>query len=319
LKTVRVQLVAAVLLGAGTVASGQPVPLGQSARTQTGWTGLTVPGVSPARVTTAASVSGPASATPEAHGFSTTILGQPTTLSMVASAISEPAITGLPPVGEGFTLSAGSSINLTNSRVAGSTFSSSATASFSETFNVNGLTSTPAFIDLVFRVQGTMLRSAGINNIISRVVVSAGTPDGAGEPIYIDTLGQSPILRGVALAPANPLESIRVVDQTIVQRLVLPAGGTGSASVALSLNAFTSVGTSTLVGLNAIASSQFTGGLVLTGISVRDADGVQITPGQFDFTSESGTEYSLLLLPSPGAMVLLAMGGLVSTRRRRAN
>gem|GEM_PF-5009767 len=317
MKTVRVQLVAAVLLGAGTVASGQPVPLGQSARTQTGWAGLTVPGVSPTRVTTASSLSGPASATPTSHGFSATILGQSMSFSALAMAVSEPAITGLPPLGEGFTLSAGSSINLTNSRVAGSTFSASATASFAETFNVNGLTSTPAFIDLVFRVQGTMLRSAGINNIISRVIVSAGTPDGVGEPIYIDTLGQAPLLRGVAIAPANAAESIRVVDQTIVQRLVLPAGGTGSVSIALALNAFTSVGTSTFVGLNAAASSQFTGGLVLTGISVRDSAGLQITPGRFDFTSASGTEYSLLLLPSPGAAVLLVMGGLVSSRRRR--
>ncbi len=317
MKSVRVQLVAAVLLGAGAAVHGQPVPLGQSARTQSGWAGININGVSPTRITTDASASGVASATPASHGFSTMVLGQMMTFSAGASAMSEPAVTGLPPLGEGFTLSTGSSISLTNSRVAGSTFSSSSTAFFAETFNVNGLTSTPAFIDLVFRVQGTMTRSSAINNIVSRVVVSAGTPAGITDSIYVDTLGQAPTLNGVATGPANALETSRVVDRTIVQRLVLPPGGTGSASIALALNAFTSASTGQFVGLNATASSQFTGGLVLTGISVRDAAGVQITPGRFDFTSASGTEYSLLLLPSPGAMVLLAMGGLVSSRRRR--
>lgn len=299
------------------MASAQPVPPGQSVRTTISFAGVNVPSVDPSRSQNAASVTGVANVPVYSYGFNALVLGQTNIYTGMAAGRSAPTVAGFPPTGHGMLLTTNTSAAVTNSRVVGSSYSASSTALFSDGFIVTGISQTPAFFDLVLRLQGTMSRSAALTNVVSRIMLSAGPPAGPASMLYTDTLGQAPLLNGVATGPALVNELTRNVDQTITYRVAVGAGGE-PAAVALALNSFSGIGTNGSVGLSASATSNFGGlGMTLQGIAVRNAAGALILPGRFNFTTTSGIDYTYLLIPAPGSAGVLIAAGLQAARRRR--
>lgn len=310
-------LAAVALLLCAAAAQAQPVPLGQSARTQIGWSGVTVAGVTPTQVRTAESAGGPADIALTTYGFNAIVLGQTSIFTGTAQASSTPIQGSNPGDVTGTRLSAYSSAVVSNSRVQGSVYSVSSTAFYSERFSLSGNPATAAFIDLTFSLNGSMQRSQALQNLISRLTVSVIPPGSSSSTVlYTDTLGQAPTLNGAPIAAANPNEVSRTVNQTLTYRIALNADGS-PVPVAFSLNAFSSIGTGTLVGLYASAMSQFTAGLELQSIAVRDAAGQLVQPFSFTVVGATGQDYSKITLPTPGALGVLVLGGYVASRRRR--
>ncbi len=313
----RCQPAAVAALIAAPLTWAQPVPPGHSARTQIGWSGVTVPGLLPQQSTQDADPTAEAITGPTSYGFNAFLVGGLSFYSGTAAARSTPVNFGPPGVGTGTTLASSSSVNVINSRVAGSTYFAQSTSFYNETFTIQPITGTPAFIDLNFIIAGTMTRSAASSNLVSRVTVSAVTNNGPSTTLYSDALGQAPTLNGTQLAPANPNETSRsITNQLITYRLFLDSNFS-PISVAFALNASTSFGTGATIGTGGQASSSFASGLQLQSIAVRDANGNLILPGRYDITGTSGANYSYLFLPTPGAAALLALSGLYATRRRR--
>ncbi|MBL0871620.1 MAG: hypothetical protein IBJ18_13695 [Phycisphaerales bacterium] len=293
------------------------MPPGHSARTQIGWSGVTVPGLLPQQATQDADPTGESITGPTSYGFNAFIAGGQSFFSGTATARSTPVEFGPPGIGTGTTLAASSSVNVINSRVAGSTYFAQSTSFFNETFTIQPITGTPAFIDLNFTIAGTMTRSAASSNLVSRVTVSAITNNGPSTTLYSDALGQAPTLNGTQLAPANPNETSRTITNQVITYRLFVDQNASPISVALALNAFTSFGTGATIGTGGQASSSFSSGLQLQSIAVRDAQGNLILPGRYDITGSSGANYSYLFAPTPGAAALLALSGLYATRRRR--
>lgn len=313
----RCQPAVVAALFAAPLTWAQPVPPGQSARTQIGWSGVTVPGLLPQQTTQDADPTSDAITGPTSYGFNAFLVGGISFYNGTAAASSSPVDFGPPGVGSGTSLASSSSVNVINSRVAGSTYFAQATSFYNETFTIQPITGTPAFIDLNFTLSGTMTRSAASSNLVSRVSVSAITNNGPSTTLYSDALGQAPTLNGSPLAPANPNETSRsITNQLITYRLFLDANFS-PISVAFALNAFTSFGTGATIGTGGQASSSFASGLQLQSIAVRDANGNLILPGRYDITGTSGANYSYLFLPTPGAAALLTLSGLYAARRRR--
>lgn len=295
----------------------QPVLPGQTARTQTGWTGYSVNGVSPSITTNLNDEDLVVSSSPSAHAFAATVLGGFTTFNATASATTGPAVAGFPPDGHGVQMAASTSLAVSNSRVTGSTYTASATSIFQDSFHLFDFDGPFATLEFTFTLSGSLQRSMASNLLNARVTVTAQPTGGAATTLYNTSLGGITTLGGVTIAPANPNELTRTIAaQTVTYTMIVPAGS-GPLGIAFSVNAFNSFATGSNIGSGGTASATFATGLELQSLTVRDSSGVLQIPGSYDILSTSGVNYTYLLTPTPGAATFVVVGGILCAGRRR--
>lgn len=314
----------AVLMFA-SAAVAQPFQPGQATSTRVNWAGVTIPGQAPSRSLSDFQPVTASSLTPAAYGFSRVINGGLFTFSGTGSAISSPAGDANQP---GITLTAQSAVAITNATVAGTSFGSNAQAVFADALGVTEIRErllTTVTVRLNFTLRGVLTRQDASGRWTSRVSLNeTDFAGGSARPVYADTLGLAPQLLGQQLAPAVPTETSRAVDVSFPLEFEVTVGGP-LRETALALTTFAGFAPGATTGLSGTASSDFftTGGTVARGlrldsIQLIESDGEVVPSHLITFASLRGLDYSELIVPGPGGLALLVVGGLgASVRRRR--
>ncbi len=297
----------------------QPFNLGQTAQTRVNWAGFSAPGVSPSRVMSQFSPDDVAMLSPTAYGFSSTINGGLMTYTSNQWSMVRPLNDT-----EAVLAKAGAFSSLTNATVAGAAFNSSAAGVFAESIGVTEIVdSTVSHVNLTltFVLSGRMQRSDALGRALARMNVNLAPLSGSPfTTLYSDVLGGSRTYLGAALPANDPGELDRTISGLeIPVSFTLPVGG-ASESFALVLNAITTYSVGLSTGHSGSSLADFhTGdfGLRLDRIRLTELDGTEIPSHLVRLGAGTGTDYSRLVIPSPGAAVVLLTAGVLAARRRR--
>jgi hypothetical protein len=300
-------------------ARAQPFNLGQTAQTRVNWAGFSAPGVLPSRVLSHSSPDGVAMLSPPAYGFSSIINGGLMTYTSGQWSMVRPLSDTEPVLAR-----AGAFSSLTNATVAGAAFSSSAAGIFAESIGVTeivGSSVSQVHLTLTFVLSGRMQRSDALGRAFARMNVNLAPLGGSPfTTLYSDVLGGSRTYLGAPLPANDPGELERTISGLeIPVTFTLQVGG-APTSFALVLNAITtySVGTSTGHSGSSLAdfhSGDF--GLRLDRIHLTEPGGAEIPSHVVRLSAGTGTDYSRLVIPSPGAPALLVATGILAIHRRR--
>lgn len=316
---------AGAVLMLASAAVAQPFQPGQTTSTRVNWAGVTIPGQAPSQSLTDYQPVDPSSLTPASYGFSRVINGGLFTFSGTGSAISSPAGGTNEP---GITLRSQSAVAITNATVAGTSFGSNAQSVFADALGVAEIRErllTTVTVRLNFTLRGVLTREDASGRWTSRVSLNeTDFAGGSARPVYADTLGLAPQLLGQQLSPAVPTETSRTVDISFPLEFQVTVGGP-LRETALALTTFAGFAPGATTGLSGSASTDFftTGGglsrgLRLDSIQLVEADGEIVPSHLITFASLRGLDYSELIVPGPGAVAVVVLGGVcVSVRRRR--